>query len=86
MQVTFTFSNKNDKSDKLLVNNSNYSNNNKLSINDSNYLYITKLLINNDNISNYVGNINMDNNTETSNTISNNNFILLVFSIISQRN
>lgn len=83
MQVTFTFSDKNDESDKLLVDDSNYSDDNKLSVNDGNYLHNNKLPINDDNTFGYGGDVRMGNYTETPNTTSKNNFTPLVFSIIS---
>lgn len=73
IQATFAFSNKSDKNNKLLVNNSNYLNNNKLFVNDGNYLHDNKLINNDDNTFDYSGNVEIANNTKILNITSNNN-------------
>lgn len=86
MQATFAFSNKNNKSNKLPVNDSNYLDKKKLFINNGNYSCNNKLFIDDDNTFYYGGDVKMSNDTETSNTTFNNNFFFPDFGTMSQCN
>lgn len=83
MQTTFIFFiNENDKSDKLSLNDDNYSNNNNLFFNDVDFSDYNKFYIDDDNTFNH-GNIKMSNYTKTPNTAPNNYNDFLDFCIMS---
>lgn len=86
MQAIFTSFDKNDKNDKLSVDDSDYSDDNKLFVDDGNYSHNNKLPIDDDDIFNYGDDVKIGNDTETPHITSKNNLNILDFSNMSQRN